>query len=278
LRAASGGRGDGSTNSEKAVSALDEEPLLASLEDVLQAGRDGAGMEALLATAGGGGGEEEKEEGGEAGPTYGYAYQPPSQRARGGHDTNYGAGGGAYYGGGAGGGGGGLTFNESDFVLVDAHVLSSPALADINGDGHMEVRGVPCCLGAWVEEGLLDLDCVFVPVVDCFPLALPLLLRILSFPYFTSLNLHLTPFPLSPFPFPYLNGCCSTHTQLVFTVSYYFDKAEYAGRGADQLGADPDMYVAGGVVCWDLDDQRWAWTVHLDLTTALSKYVFFIYL
>jgi len=34
-------------------------------------------------------------------------------------------------------------FNESDFVMVDAHLLASPVLADINGDGNMEVGS--CC-------------------------------------------------------------------------------------------------------------------------------------
>lgn len=51
-------------------------------------------------------------------------------------------------------------------------------------------------------------------------------------------------------------------------MSYYFDKAEYAGT---QPGFDPDGYVAGGLACWDLDEQRWTWLVHLDLTTAKSK-------
>ena len=73
---------------------------------------------------------------------------------------------------------------------LDAHVLSSPTLADVNGDGHIDV---------------------------------------------------------------------------IMSVSYYFDKAEYAGRA--DLDFDPTMYVAGGVVVWDLKNQNWAWTVHLDLTT-----------
>lgn len=55
------------------------------------------------------------------------------------------------------------------------------------------------------------------------------------------------------------------------SVSYYFDKAEYAGKGVEQLGFDPDLFVAGGVACWDLEEQRWTWLVHLDLTTAKSK-------
>jgi len=33
----------------------------------------------------------------------------------------------------------GGSFNDSEFVFVDAHVLSTPTIADINQDGHMEV-------------------------------------------------------------------------------------------------------------------------------------------
>ena len=77
----------------------------------------------------------------------------------------------------------------SDFVLVDAHVLGSP-LADVNGDGHLEV---------------------------------------------------------------------------IMAVSYYFDKAQYAEK---TLEYEPSDYVAGRVVCWDLQAQSWSWTVHLDLTTV----------
>lgn len=62
-----------------------------------------------------------------------YAYRAPPGRTRGAHRSGYGAS--AYYGGGGVG-----DFNQSEYVLVDAHVLASPVLADINGDGHMEVR------------------------------------------------------------------------------------------------------------------------------------------
>ena len=51
-------------------------------------------------------------------------------------------------------------------------------------------------------------------------------------------------------------------------MSYYFDKAEYVGK---ELDFDPDLFVAGGVACWDLNDQYWTWMVHLDLTTTKSK-------
>eukprot|EP01038_Epipyxis_sp_PR26KG_P005673 gene5673-7830_t len=90
--------------------------------------------------------------------------------------------------------------NESNFVFIDAHVLSTPALVDINGDGHME---------------------------------------------------------------------------MVFAVSYYFDKAEYVDRSG--IDFDIEMYVAGGVVCWDMQSQDWTWMVHLDLTTAKSKFQAMIY-
>eukprot|EP01034_Spumella_vulgaris_P041800 gene41800-51805_t len=71
--------------------------------------------------------------------------------------------------------------NETKYVLVDAHVLASPVLSDVNGDGHMEI---------------------------------------------------------------------------IFAVSYYFDKVEYAGRATH---FDPDNYVAGGIVCWDMESQDWTW-------------------
>jgi hypothetical protein len=44
----------------------------------------------------------------------------------------------SYYQGGGGEGMGGM-FNDSNFVFVDPHVLSSPLLTDVNGDGQMEV-------------------------------------------------------------------------------------------------------------------------------------------
>ncbi len=91
--------------------------------------------------------------------------------------------------------GGSGAYNESDFVMVDAHVLGSPTLADVNGDGHLEV---------------------------------------------------------------------------IMAVSYYFDKIQYEGKTG--LDFEPSDYVAGGVVCWDLQAQSWSWTVHLDLTTDRSHF------
>ena len=70
------------------------------------------------------GGEEVQHDG-----TYEYGYRHPPGGARGAHRQDYG-----YmnhiYGG---------SFNDSEYVMVDAHILASPVLADINGDGDMEV-------------------------------------------------------------------------------------------------------------------------------------------
>lgn len=79
--------------------------------------------------------ESLEEEGGEASEagvhdgTYEYGYRHPPGARGGAHRHDYG-----YmnhiYGG---------SFNDSEYVMVDAHVLASPVLADINGDGDMEV-------------------------------------------------------------------------------------------------------------------------------------------
>lgn len=106
----------------------------ASLEEIMDTSSKGAVGESAAAEAG--------EEGADAGSAYEaeYAYRAPPGRTRGAH-RGYGAAS-AYY---AAGGGG--DFNQSEYVLVDAHVLASPVLADINGDGHMEV-GLQACVCA----------------------------------------------------------------------------------------------------------------------------------
>ena len=103
--------------------------------------------------------------------------------------------GGSYYGGYRHGG----MFNDSDYIFVDAHVLGSPVLADVNNDGKVEV---------------------------------------------------------------------------LVAVSYYFYKEQYEGK---ELDFDPSGYVAGGLACWDLNEQDWTWMVHLDLTTDTSKFKALIY-
>ena len=143
--------------------------------------------------------------------TYEYGYRRAPGRA---HRFDYGYGHHMY---------GGM-YNESEFVMVDAHILTSPVLADINGDGNMEVT--------------IDTESRSLMYL-CLHAYLPT--------YLTTTN---------------------TTLQILFSVSYYFDKAEYVGK---ELDFDPDLFVAGGVACWDLNDQYWTWMVHLDLTTTKSK-------
>jgi hypothetical protein len=57
--------------------------------------------------------------------------------------------------------------------------------------------------------------------------------------------------------------------EILMAVSYYFDSKVYAHKDVD---FDPADYIAGGVACWDLEEQRWLWTVHLDLTTDKTKF------
>ena len=66
--------------------------------------------------------------------------------------------------------------------------------------------------------------------------------------------------------------------ELIMAVSYYFDKADHAAMQAEgNIDFDPSNYIAGGVACWDLAAQQWAWTVHLDLTTDKTKFKALIY-
>ena len=37
------------------------------------------------------------------------------------------------------GGRGWAVYNESDYLALDAHVLSTPTVADVNNDGHVEI-------------------------------------------------------------------------------------------------------------------------------------------
>ena len=90
--------------------------------------------------------------------------------------------------------------NESNFVYVDAHVLSTPVLADVNSDGDAE---------------------------------------------------------------------------LVMAVSYYFDK--FAIENKEKLDYDPNNFIAGGIVSWNIAKEEWSWLVHLDLTTDKTKFNALIY-
>lgn len=73
---------------------------------------------------------------------------------------------------------------------------------------------------------------------------------------------------LFDFPIP-TALCVLLCNKIIFSVSYYFDKLDYANKNVD---FDPEMYVAGGVVCWDMQAEDWTWLIHLDLTTSKSKY------
>ena len=91
--------------------------------------------------------------------------------------------------------------NESNYVLIDAHVLTTPTVADINNDGHVEI---------------------------------------------------------------------------LLSVSYFFDRAKYQDE-PPAPGVDPSKYVAGGLVCYDLQSQDWAWSVHLDLTTDQQRWRAYVF-
>ena len=58
-------------------------------------------------------------------------------------------------------------------------------------------------------------------------------------------------------------------------MSYYFDKVDYENKPG--LNFDPENYVAGGIVAWDMENQDWSWMVHLDLTTTKSEFQALIY-
>lgn len=53
---------------------------------------------------------------------------------------------------------------------------------------------------------------------------------------------------------------------MIFPVSYYFDDLNHATNIEEQA-----KYIASGILCWDVEDQDWLWSVHLDLTPSNSK-------
>lgn len=58
--------------------------------------------------------------------------------------------------------------------------------------------------------------------------------------------------------------------ELVLPVSYFFDRAYHDSaehRGELPEGIDPAMYIASGIVVYDLDKRGLKWSTHLDLTT-----------
>jgi hypothetical protein len=68
--------------------------------------------------------------------------------------------------------------------------------------------------------------------------------------------------------------------QIVFAVSYFFDKDHYENPEAHAKIA-PDVqlhnYVACGLVAYNLRTRAMLWQIHLDLTTDLTKFRAFLY-
>lgn len=61
------------------------------------------------------------------------------------------------------------------------------------------------------------------------------------------------------------------HMEIIFPVSYYFDSQEYIDSVV--IGdVEINSYIASALVCWDMANQEWSWTVHLDLTTTKSQF------
>lgn len=67
--------------------------------------------------------------------------------------------------------------------------------------------------------------------------------------------------------------------ELIVTVSYYYDREETETHQHPPLAADviTSKYVAGGVVVFQMDEQRVKWSQHLDLTTDHTKLRAYIY-
>ena len=70
------------------------------------------------------------------------------------------------------------------------------------------------------------------------------------------------------------------HDEIIFAVSYYFDKEQYSDPSAyEDLDVDVNTkkYVAGGVVVYDALTRKLKWNIHLDLTTDETAYRAYIY-
>ena len=58
--------------------------------------------------------------------------------------------------------------------------------------------------------------------------------------------------------------------ELIVAVSYFFDRAYYDSdehRGELPIDVDLSMYIASGIVVFDLATHTVKWTQHLDLST-----------
>ncbi len=71
------------------------------------------------------------------------------------------------------------------------------------------------------------------------------------------------------------------NSELIVAVSYYFADEENSSSKADREHNERDtklnMYVAGGVVAFDLHTKEIKWTLHLDLTTDVGQYRAYIF-
>jgi hypothetical protein len=68
--------------------------------------------------------------------------------------------------------------------------------------------------------------------------------------------------------------------QIVFAVSYFFDKDHYEDPEAfSKIAPDVQLhnYVACGLVAYNLRTRAMKWQLHLDLTTDLTKFRAFVY-
>jgi hypothetical protein len=68
--------------------------------------------------------------------------------------------------------------------------------------------------------------------------------------------------------------------QIVFSVSYFFDKDHYENPDAfAKIAPDVQLhnYVACGLIAYNLQSRKMLWQLHLDLTTDLTKFRAFVY-
>lgn len=60
--------------------------------------------------------------------------------------------------------------------------------------------------------------------------------------------------------------------EVLVTVSYYFDEAEYTASGTTVPVADPENFVASGIVCIDINTGHVQWSHILHVTTRSAPY------
>lgn len=122
------------------------------------------------------------------------------------------------------------------YVLVDAHIINTPIIGDIDGDGQDDVSAP---IGSIVY---------FIRL--CWLIMFEFLVTSLIIP------------------------------QIVFAVSYFFDKDHYENPEAfANIAPDVQLhnYVACGLVAYNLETRAMLWSLHLDLTTDLTKFRAFVY-